>query len=281
MIIDVHTHIFSPEISERRDHYCSQDECFGLLYSNSKAKLCQVEDLIKSMDDNGITKSVILNIGWVNHEFCIRNNDYIIESISRYPDRLMGFCSVQPLERDKAAAEVERCLKAGLKGIGELRPDVQGYDLCNDELMSPLVDIIRKNSALIAVHVSEPVGHHYNGKGQITPDVLFNFIEKYSDINMILAHFGGGLPFYELMPEVNTALNHTYYDTAAAPFLYDPGIYSIVNQICGNTRLLFGSDWPLLDQSRVIKHISSAGMNQTVLESILYQNSATLFDVDR
>lgn len=278
MIIDAHTHIFSPDISGKREYYCSKDACFNSLYSSPKAKLCQVEDLIKSMDDNGIAKSIVLNIGWINHDLCVRNNDYIIESVSRYPERLIGFCSVQPTERSKALKELERCFAAGMRGVGELRPDVQGYDLDDDELMSVLIDIILKNKAFLTVHASEPVGHEYGGKGQITPEILYQFIKKHSDLNIILAHFGGGLPFYELMPEVKAELKNTYYDTAAAPFLYSQGIYSAVNRICGSNKLLFGSDWPLLDQSRCVKHVKSSRISTIESANILYNNISRLLN---
>jgi uncharacterized protein len=79
---------------------------------------------------------------------------------------------------------------------------------------------------------------------------------------------------------VNTALKNTYYDTAAAPFLYSPGIYHVINKICGNRKLLFGSDWPLLDQSRVLKHLESGGLNVEDRANIMFNNAARLFNLD-
>jgi predicted TIM-barrel fold metal-dependent hydrolase len=51
----------------------------------------------------------------------------------------------------------------------------------------------------------------------VTPRILFDFISSFREVTVILAHFGGGLMFYELMPEVKDVLTNTYYDTAAAP----------------------------------------------------------------
>lgn len=277
MIIDVHCHIFSPVIKENREHYCSTDACFNLLYSHPKAKLCSVEDLIRSMDENEIEVSAILNIGWVKHDNCLRNNDYILESISRYPGRLIGFCAIQPVEREKALEELQRCFKAGIKGVGELRPDLQGYDINDDQLLSPIIEIIDRNNACLSLHASEPVGHIYNGKGDMVPGILYEFIRKHQRTNIILAHFGGGLPFYELMPEVKSILTNTYYDTAAAPFLYHPDIYIALKNICGEGKILFGSDWPLLEQSRVVKHITSAGLSKEYSDKIFANNAHRLF----
>ncbi len=129
MIIDFHTHVVPPGIKERRDKYLGRDACFSLLYAEPKAKLITAKELITAMDEYEINRSVILNLGWTSHELCVETNDYILESISRYPERLIGFCAIQPLAKDKAIKELERCAQNGAKGIGEMRPDVQGFDL--------------------------------------------------------------------------------------------------------------------------------------------------------
>ena len=48
---------------------------------------------------------MVLNIGWCSNELCRETNDYIMESVARYPDRLIGFCAVQPGEPDAALRE--------------------------------------------------------------------------------------------------------------------------------------------------------------------------------
>lgn len=277
MFVDVHTHVFSQRIIEKREGYCSSDACFGLLYSNPAARIGSAEDLIRSMDENGIAKSIIQNIGWVSNDACRISNDYILESVSKYAGRLIGFCAVQPLEPEEALNEIIRCGKAGARGIGELRPDIQGFDLDDTILMKPLMAEIAHQGMVVSLHASEPVGHKYAGKGNVTPDILFDFISGFREITIILAHMGGGLLFYELMPEVKEVLANTYYDTAAAPFLYKPDIYKVAIQIDGPGKILFGSDWPLLAPQRVIEHIKASGLNESELNSILGGNAWRLF----
>src|SRR4030042_5567793 len=96
MIVDFHTHVVPPGIKERRDEYLGRDACFSLLYAEPEAKLVTAEELITAMDEHEIDKSVILNLGWVSHELCVETNDYILESVARYPGRLIGFCAIQP-----------------------------------------------------------------------------------------------------------------------------------------------------------------------------------------
>jgi hypothetical protein len=260
MIIDFHTHVFSPRVRENRRQYIDNDSCFALLYSKTEAKLATAEELIESMDRAGVDISVIVNIGWTTHELCVESNDYILESVSRYPRRLVSFGAVQPNSTEAAIAEVERCARGGAKGIGEMRPDMQSFDLSDEAIMAPLAEALKKNRLILLTHASEPVGHHYPGKGTITPDRLYPFIARHPDLTIVCAHWGGGLPFYALMPEVKKAMQNVFFDTAASPFLYSPQIYQQVSQLVGAEKILFGSDYPLLSQSRVLKEIEAADL---------------------
>lgn len=279
MIIDCHTHIFSKEVLHERDHYCRSDSCFGLLYSNPKARILTAEGLINDMDEKHIDKSLVLNIGWASHDMCCRSNDYILESVARYPARLIGFCSVHPVDTEKTLNEIDRCWHGGARGIGELRPDTQGYDLNAEVVMSPVINRLVERDMILMLHASEPVGHTYTGKGGMTPEIMYRFIDHHPDLKMILAHFGGGLAFYELMPEVSKALQNTYYDTAAAPFLYSPAIYNALIAVMGNSKILFGSDWPLLDPVRVADHVRSANLEKDDVENIFHANIARLLGI--
>jgi len=282
VIVDFHTHIFPPGVNERRDEYVKRDPCFSLLYSEAKAKLATADELIASMDENQIDLSVVLNIGWVSHELCVETNDYILDSIARYPTRLVGFCGIQPRAGDAAIAEVERCAKAGARGIGEMRSDVQGFDLADKAIMEPLVGAALKHGLILLTHSSEPVGHQYTGKGSITPDVLYSFVLNFPDLKLVCAHWGGGLPFYALMPEVAAALTNVFFDTAATIFLYRPQIFEQVSHIIGSDKILFGSDYPLISPSRIIAQIESVELTEEDRRKILGGNALKLLsEVER
>jgi len=280
VIIDFHTHIFPPWLKERRDEYIKADFCFSLLYSQPKARMATAEELIASMDEAGIDLSVVLNIGWASHELCVKTNDYILDSVSRYPTRLVGFCAIQPKAGDAAIAEIERCAKAGAKGIGELRSDVQGFDLADKAIMKPLVDAALKHDLIFLTHSSEPVGHEYSGKGSITPDILYSFITGFPKLKLVCAHWGGGLPFYALMPEVAEALTNVFFDTAATVFLYKPGIFEQVSRSIGSDKILFGTDYPLMHQNRVLSQVQSSRLPEEDKAKILGANAQKLLRRD-
>jgi uncharacterized protein len=238
--------------------------------------MATVEELLVSMDEAGIGLSVILNLGWVSHQLCVRTNDYILESISRHPTRLVGFCAVQPSAGEAAVAELVRCAAAGAKGIGELRSDIQGFDLADGTIMKPLVEAALEHSLILLTHSSEPVGHEYAGKGGITPGALYGFISAFPNLKIVCAHWGGGLPFYALMPEVEESLTNVFFDSAATALLYRPQVFEQVSGIIGSDKILLGTDYPLMHQNRVIDQVRCSRLGDEDKTRILGANALRL-----
>jgi hypothetical protein len=276
LIIDFHTHIFSPRFRQYRSDYVGRDPCFAELYSSHKAKMATADELVAAMDEAGVDDSVVLNIGWLNVELCHAANDYLLESAARFPKRLIAFCGVQPLARATAIAELERCVRGGALGIGELRPDMQGFDLSDRKVTEPLVEAAIEHRLILLTHSSEPLGHSYPGKGAVTPPMLYRFATGFPKVRLVCAHWGGGLPFYALMPEVRQGLANVWFDTAATPYLYEPAIYAAAAGIIGEGRILFGSDFPLMSQRRVMDQIEGSGLSPEGKRQVMGENAAAL-----
>ena len=279
MIIDSHTHVFSPDVINNREHYLQADSGFAALYSRPSARLATADELVDSMDKNGIDVSVTCGFDWARQELCNEANDYILESIARYPNRLIGMATLQPEAGDRALYELERCVKGGIRGIGEMRPPTASLDTAFDSLWIPVVKFLVEHELICLFHTSEPVGHPYPGKGALTPQVLFPFISRYQGLKIILAHWGGGLPFYSLMPEVKKAMANTWFDTAASPFIYDPAIYRQAIDIIGSGHILFGSDYPLMPHSRSLREIYDLNIPQEDKDKIIGMNAQKLLEI--
>lgn len=261
LVIDFHTHIFPSWLRDRRDRYAERDSTFGELYADPSARIATAEDLLQAMDDGGVDRSVAMGVGWTDPGLAREANDCIIESVRRYPDRIVGFAGVNPAWGEGAAREADRCAEAGLIGVGELHPDSQSFDLGDEATMAPLMEVVRQRRLIVTTHSSEPVGHSYPGKGQTTPRVVMRFIENaaaYPNVKIICAHWGGGLPFYALMPEVRDALSNVWFDTAASPFLYTPDVFPSVARLVGADRVLLGSDFPLIRFRRIRRELEKS-----------------------
>ena len=177
-------------------------------------------------------------------------------------------------------AEVERCLSLGARGIGELHADTQGWTPEEPDDLRGVMALAKEAAVPVVVHASEPLGHAYPGKGAMTPDRLLALATAFPGVAFIFAHFGGGLPFYALMPEVAEALSNSYFDSAAAPFLYRPDAYAISAAAAGSDRILFGSDFPLVRQGRALRGAREAGLSQHELARVLGGNAAELLGVE-
>lgn len=276
MLIDAHCHVLPPDFRQRRGALLDRDATFGALFGKPNSPMATVEDLLETMEQDGVSRAVIMGVGWASQELAKEANDYIIQASLSHEDRLSGFCSVNPSWGDAAGMEVERCAKEGAVGVGELHPDSQAFDITDKSRMAPVMDAARALGLPVLAHASEPVGHQYPGKGETTPGKLYRFIENFPENTIICAHWGGGLPFYALMPEVPEVIKNVYFDTAVSPFLYSPDVISTVVDLIGSDKILFGTDYPLIQPQRLLQYFEKAQLDGPATEAILSGNAARL-----
>jgi len=238
--------------------------------------MATADELVASMDAAGVDISVTFPFGWSDPGLAEECNSYTIQAMQDYPGRIIGLASIQPRAGPRAIAELERCARAGMPGIGELMPHGQGYRLSDLALLAPLMEAALALHLFVLTHVSEPVGHIYPGKGNVSVADLATFILAFPQLRVVAAHWGGGFPFYELMPEVHEAAQHVWYDTAASLFLYRPAILPIGVQLVGAEKILFGSDYPLITQERMLQYIRQSGLQEDALKAILGRNAQRL-----
>jgi predicted TIM-barrel fold metal-dependent hydrolase len=274
MIVDFHTHIFPPEVIARRDEFCERDPWLEELYGNPKAKMATADDLLASMARDGVDRSVTFPFGWSDPGLAEECNSYVMQAMRDHPGRITGLAAIQPLAGKRAIRELERCAKAGMPGFGELMPHGQGYQLSDTTLLAPVVEAALDMRLFALTHTSEPVGHMYPGKGDVTPVELQAFVLAFPRLRVVAAHWGGGYPFYELMPEVHAAAANVWYDSAASSYLYQPQVFAEVARIAGPDKLLFGSDFPLLGQRRMLDYARASGLAEDDLALALGGNAS-------
>lgn len=274
MILDAHTHVFPPLVASDRDAYIAADATFAELYASPEAKLASAVDLLRSMDEAKIDASIALGFAWTGAETCRLHNDYLLEAASASHGRIIAFPTL-PLAAgaDAVEAEARRCAAAGARGFGELRPDNLGFDLTGPD-GDHLGRLAAELDSALLFHVSEPAGHAYPGKQGGNLKDFATFVAAHPEVKVIGAHWAGGLPFYATMPEVKAAFAHVRVDTAATSLLYDDTIYSRVTKLTGAELVLFGSDYPLLSQSRSRRRIEASSLDPATLSLVLGDNAA-------
>ena len=198
--IGAHVHVTPPEISANLEKYMAREPYFALLSANPKNRFATAEDVVAELDRAGFDRAVVFGFAFRDAGLCRMVNDYVIEKVSSYPERLSGFAVVQPSSRG-AAREAERTHEAGLCGVGELFPSGQCFDISDAALTGAFTSVCAERDLPILIHANEPVGHYYTGKTDTTLRQLELFVEHSPGNDIILAHWGGGLLYFETMPE--------------------------------------------------------------------------------
>jgi predicted TIM-barrel fold metal-dependent hydrolase len=276
MIIDFHTHIFPRNIRQNRENLFPSEPAFQLLYQSAKSRLIGATDLIEAMDKNCVDKSVVFGFPWKKSAVFKPHNDYIMEMVQKYSDRLIGFGCFEPAG-ENVVAEAERCIAAGVSGIGELAFYQTGIDESALDRLAPIMELCAGRDLPVLIHTNEPVGHEYQGKTPITMAQIYRLINRFPRNKIVLAHWGGGIFFFSLLKkEVKESLKNVYFDTAASPYLYDSEIYQIADKIIGVDKILFGSDYPLLPPTRYFSEMAQTGLTKIQLGKISGENAGQL-----
>ena len=277
MIIDAHTHIFPPDFVRDRAGLAARDPWFARTYGDERAGMATAEELIASLDAAGIAAAVVCGWPWRDLAPCRAQNDYLLDSASRWPGRILPLAIVPPVAGAAALTEAARALDLGAVGIGEINADAQGFDFADPGPLAALAGLLTTRDRPLLLHASEPVGHGYPGKGAATPARLLPFIGANPALRIVAAHWGGGLPFYELMPEIAAATRNVWYDSAASTYLYDFAIFRHVAAIVGPARILWGTDYPLLRHGPFLRRTRAVGLDEAALAAILGENARRLF----
>ena len=256
-IIDVHNHISKPVPYVAKCHFQSQ------------------EQLIKRMDSNGIDKAVVFPRGMSGigkDEFKV-SNDYIIEAINKYPDRFIGFCFVTPVHGDFAIEEMERCAKAGIRGI-KLLPHIHGFYDINGSNMDPIIKKAEELNFIVLTHSDF-------GNKRCTPYQVARLAQRFPKVPIIMAHFGMDSDCVRSIPNLVKDIKNLYVDTSDTPNMPEAIYADSVKVIPDN--VLFGSDTPTLSPEVELYKVEVAqkffGLTETQKRKILFENTARLFGI--
>ena len=272
-IIDAHTHVFPADVISRRQEIALQDFGFSMLYANPKARMVEEIGLTQYMAEERIDQAVVTTFPFRDRGLITACNDYVLDMAKRNP-KLIPFAVVRVEDEAFALTEAARCFRLGARGIGELVFYETGFGEKERKELGLLADYAQKNDLPVMIHVNEQVGHVYPGKTRMDFQELVALIEAHPGLTTILSHLGGGICFYELMPEIRNAFTRVYYDLAAVPLLYSRGVYGLVTQ-CMPDKVLFGSDYPLLSYKRYASDMDC--LEQEDRQKVLHLNARRLF----
>ena len=272
-VIDAHTHVFPPDVIKIRDRIAARDYRFSLIYASPKARMADGTELDRYMIEEQIDRAVITAFPFKDRGLITACNDYILDMARRDP-KLIPFAMVDVEDETLALAEAARSFSLGARGIGELAFYDTGFGAAERKGLESLADYAEKNDLPLMIHVNEQVGHVYHGKTRMDFQELVVLVETHPGLVMILSHLGGGICFYEFMPEIKKAFARVYYDLAAVPLLYSKEVYEFIAQYMPG-KVLFGSDYPLLSYKRYAPDLDF--LEEEDRQKLLHLNARHLF----
>ena len=278
-VIDVHVHLTPPEIVADRDRFLIGEGTWAPLYRDPKAKMISTDELLAMMDEEGVERSLVMGFPWSNEDTAKRHNEWLLDQAARHPGRLVPLAAFHPLA-PWAVRHAEAMLEAGMAGLGEIALYDRGFGPEELEALGVLTELCCERRKIFLMHVNEPIGHQYPGKAPMEISHINALVLRCQGAKLILAHFGGGLPFFAaLRKEVKDYLQNVYFDTAAMPYLFDPAALPMALQVLGPEHFLLGTDYPLLKPTRYRKYFNDAGLSPEVIDQIMGGNAIKLLDL--
>lgn len=290
MIIDAHVHYTPPSLKAQIEALADCEPYWHLLLNPLRGRSLQgwasAEQMIEDMDAAGLDRVLLVGEYFQQHDSCVRRNDQSIAIVHRWPERVLALATVQPNAGRAALDELDRCLDHGLVGVGELNPYAQGFNLDDRDFINVAEKCIDADVPL-NLHVSEEIGTYYPGKSATPLRSYYDLICRLPQLKVILAHWGGGIFLYELMPRVRKQMQNVWYDTAATPLLYPvEQIFTTALTCIDPQKLLYGSDYPLLiypsltqsaDFRPFLEALGQLNLEADIRADLMGRNAARLF----
>ncbi|MCH8351997.1 MAG: amidohydrolase family protein [Chloroflexi bacterium] len=153
------------------------------------------DELIALLDEANVEKAMFASFGFhargaPDDAASSAENDFTAEEVAKYPDRLIGFCGINPLYPG-ALEEIDRCLDLdGMVGI-KLQIPISGVDLTNADHVADLLAVFAKaeeHDAPVQLHSQTPSVPPYAASASAN---LAAIINAHPDVRVLHSHCGG------------------------------------------------------------------------------------------
>jgi hypothetical protein len=181
-------------------------------------------------------------LGWYwNHpDNATGQNRFFLECIRAHPDRLSAFAALSPRDGARAQAEIRWARETGFAGLGELSPHSVSHPVDAPE-WDEIFALAGELGLPVNLHAADPLARSYRGAIATPRSWFIETAHRHPRTIFVLAHWGGGLAFEPSARD----LKNVWFDSAAAPLMYEAEAWNRAITGAGPDRLIFGSDFPL------------------------------------
>jgi len=174
-------------------------------------------DLIPLLDAAGIKRATILSVAYIygqstrtvenEYDKVKAENDWTSQQVARFPDRLRGFCGLNPL-KDYALTELARCAKDPNLHYGlKLHFGNSGVDYHNGQHLEKLRGVFRAandNRMSITIHMRASINQRLAYGADEAKIFLNDVLPSAPDVSVQIAHLAGAGGYAD--PVVDQAL---------------------------------------------------------------------------
>lgn len=247
-------------------------------YFRSEVRVRTVEDMAAEFEEWDIFGVLLAWDAETATGLPALTNDFVADIVKAFPDRFVGFASVDPHKPD-AVEELDRAVtELGMRGL-KLHPQVQRF-YPNDPQWEPLWNKCEEHKLPIVAHVGQTgLGAGVRGGSGIAFDygrpMLMDMVAaNHPELTVVMAHFG-----YPWHLEVLASAMHktnVWVDLSGWRPKYIP---EEVKRDCRgrlNDRFVWGSDYPMLDPGRILDEFGDMGLEGEKRDNVLINNAARL-----
>jgi predicted TIM-barrel fold metal-dependent hydrolase len=208
----------------------------------------------------------------------------IARAASRHADVLIPFGSVDPRTGAAALDLAARLIEdEGVRGF-KFHPTVQGFDPSHDEY-APLWSLLEKANVPALFHTGQTgIGAGLPGGyglrlGLSNPMLLDPVAAAFPQLQIVMAH--PSVPWQDEALAVATHKHNTWIDLSGwSPKYFPAELVRYANSLI-KSRVLFGSDYPMLTPDRWLREVSGTELKPAVMPGILKDNAARLLGLRR
>jgi predicted TIM-barrel fold metal-dependent hydrolase len=277
-IINAHTHLIDTSEVFSADNSYYLEYLKGIpTFSDvdEVSKMLSTDNLLKQMDEAGIEKSVLFA---VDAPLLTASNEFVAGIIANYPNRFIGFASVNPNMNNACEVLENAVQKLGLKGL-KLHPPLQNF-YPNDTKVWPVYELAQEMCIPVVFHVgSTPFGNLVKLK-QADPILIDEVANDFPSLKIILTHLGTLWHNESFM--ITEKHPNVYIDTAAYPYEISEILTEKLIMRVGEDKFIFGTDFPMPYEGKMhllkdfVNCIESLSISKELKERIFALNFEAL-----
>ena len=258
-IIDSHCHIYPDKIAEKASASTSDFYKMPSLFDG------KISTLLQQGGNAGIEHFIVQSVATTPKQVSSINR-FIADSVANSNGRFTGLGTLHP-DSNHVRDEVEEIIALGLKGV-KLHPDIQQFRI-DDPSMDKIYELCSGRLPIL-MHTGD---HRFDYSN---PNRMMPVLEKYPDLTVIGAHFGGWSVWDEATEKLSGFKNF-FVDCSSSLYAMTPERALELIMAYGADRVLFGTDYPMWNIDTEIERFMKIDLSEKQREDILYNNAAGLF----